>query len=107
MKSENRKLPVEFAYPFQEQIITQLKIPEGYTIEQLPENAKVEMLDGGGSFTYLATEQMGNIMCRLDLSINNTVYSPQRYKYLRNIFAELEEKLQEQIVLRKLDDDEE
>jgi hypothetical protein len=101
LKDKVRDLPLEFPYPLEEQVIIQIQIPEGYTIKSLPENLKVEMMDGGGSFTFLANEQMGNIICKFNLAINEAYFTPERYEFLKNIFESVEQKLKEAIILIK------
>ena len=100
-KSENRELPIDFPYPFSEQIITNLTLPEGYLVDGLPENIRIVLPDGGGSFNYRASESGGKLQVTSKLELKKTFFLPTDYGALRNFFSMVEEKMGEQVVLKK------
>lgn len=101
LKLEERTLPIEFAYPFTEQLITNLAIPEGYAVEGLPEGIRVSLPEKAGSFSYRVSESNGKIQVTSKMSIAKTFFLPEEYAGLRNFFSLVEEKMGEQIVLKK------
>lgn len=100
-KGEGRVLPVEFAHPFSEQVITSLTIPEGFSVDGLPENIRVALPDKAGSFSYRVSESQGKIQVTSKVDLNKTFFLPEEYQGLKDFFSLVEEKMGEQIVLKK------
>lgn len=100
-KRETRVFPVDFPYPLDEKQVYRLNIPEGYEVESLPEELLIQLLDEAGSFQFLCQAKSGQLQLMIWLRLNDTFFPPGEYAALRNFFARVEQKLQEQIVLRK------
>lgn len=100
-KSEKRTSPIEFDYPFNEQIIINIFIPEGYQIDGAPENMNVSLPEDAGSFQYRLSEAQGKIQIISKYQLKHTFFLPSDYPTIRNFHTMIEEKLGEQIVLKK------
>lgn len=100
-KSEKREFPVDMAYPFKDQYIFELNIPEGYGVEELPENVSMTLLDKAAKFQFLATEKAGTVQIVSKVILTRTVYSPEEYKSIREFYDAIVEKHASQIVLKK------
>ena len=100
-KAEERTLPVEFPYPFSEQLVTNLAVPEGFIVDGLPESIRVALPEDGGSFMYRVSEAGGTVQITSRLEVGKTFFLPEEYAALRNFFSLIEEKLGEQVVLKK------
>jgi len=102
-KSEERKYPVNFAYPFGNQFIINLKYdPVLYEIESLPEGTKFGLPNKTATVRYAAQEKAeGWIQVTCNLSVSGTLFSSEEYIGLRTLFDMTAEKLGEQIVLKR------
>lgn len=101
-KRQERLYPVNIPYPFTEQYILKLNLPEGYQVEELPKNARVSLPDGGGSFHFVAQESKpGEIQVTSSLTIKKLNYGPMEYTAVKELFDLMVEKIGEQIVLKR------
>ncbi|HFA51895.1 MAG TPA: DUF3857 domain-containing protein [Bacteroidetes bacterium] len=100
-KVEERTLPIEFPYPQTEQVITNLTLPEGYAVEELPESVKLSLPEAAGSFSYRVSEINGKVQIISKVVMKKTFFLPEEYAALRNFFSMVEEKQAEQVVLKK------
>ena len=100
-KPESRTLPVEFEYPYSEQIIVNLTIPEGHVVDGAPESVKMVLPEAAGSFEYRFSDQGTKVQVICKYSLNKTFFLPEEYAALRNFHSMIEEKLGEQVVFKK------
>ncbi|MCG6188637.1 DUF3858 domain-containing protein [Maribellus maritimus] len=101
-KLEERKYPVDFAYPLNNKLTFSFTVPENWTVESIPENITMGLPDNAGKFLY-SIQQMGNrIIFNQSLTISNSIFLPQQYKSLKEFFRLLVDKQNEQIVLKKI-----
>ncbi|MEL6656726.1 MAG: DUF3857 domain-containing protein [Bacteroidota bacterium] len=98
---EKRDYPIDFPYPFEEKSIYTYDMPEGYAVESLPEQTSVNLPNGAATLNYLCKERDGQIKIIIQFRVQKTLFPPEEYPALRDLFEELENKMQEQIVLRK------
>jgi hypothetical protein len=101
-KQENREYPVDFVYPTQDKYNVSLQIPEGYTIETLPEPKAMAMPENLAKFSYNITKNNNQIQLMYSFDINQAIISPDYYEALKNFFKELVNKQNEKIVLKKI-----
>jgi hypothetical protein len=100
-KAAERKMVVDFAYPFDEHFIFTYTLPEGYVIEELPKSTRYQWADKSIRFEYIVTAKEGTVQLLCRLFIQRAVFAPEEYKDLRNTFAQIVAKQNEQIVLKK------
>ena len=98
---ENRKFPVDFAYPQQENYILTLQIPEEYQVEELPKSEKIVLPDGAGSFTVMAVQQDNKIQLTANYVLTKILFVGEEYYLLKDFVAKIMAKQSEQIVLKK------
>lgn len=101
-KTEKRIYPIEIAYPFSEQLIVNINIPEGYIVEELPENLNLQMPDKAAKCTYsISKKEENKLQIVLRAKVNKLIFYPEEYEGIKNFYDLISEKLQEQIVLKK------
>lgn len=100
-KQETREYPVDFVYPHQDKYNISLTIPDGYTIETLPQPAAMAMPDGLGKFSYNISKNNNQVQLLYSLDINQAIISPEYYEALKNFYKEIVNKQTEKIVLKK------
>jgi len=78
-----------------------MDIPEGYVVDELPKSAKVVFNGDQGYFEYLLAQQGDKIQMRCRVRLNKAQFPPEDYGNLRDFFAFIVKKENEQIVLKK------
>ena len=100
-KLENRKFPVELPAPLMDTYLFQFKLPEGFEVEELPESQNLVLPDGGGKFMFISGVQGDEVQVMIRLQLAKTVYLPQEYAGLKELFNLIVMKQEQQIVLKK------
>lgn len=100
-KLENRKFPVEFPAPIADTYIFKIKIPEGYEVAELPKSQNMILPNKGGKYQFIVGQQDEYIQVMVRLSLSKTVYLPEEYPALKELFNQVVAKQQEQIVLKE------
>ncbi len=100
-KEENRIYPIDFIYPTYRKYAINLKIPEGYVVESLPENTKVQFNGTEGEFFYIVKAQGETIQVSVVMDLNKTLILPEEYLEFKRFFELSHEKQTEKIVLKK------
>lgn len=100
--AEQRLYPVDFPYPMMERYISNITLPEGYVLDELPESLRVRSEDGSISCLFTASSNQTNqIGINLQVSIDRTVYQPDEYVILRQIFKKIIELQETTLVIKR------
>jgi hypothetical protein len=100
-KLEERAYPVNFPYPFAEQRLVFVNIPEGYSVEELPKSIRLNLPNSGGKFEYLVNQAGAKVSIITKMEISQLVYQPEEYETIKNFFNLILEKQGEQLVFVK------
>lgn len=100
-KLEERKFPVDFGFPTEENYRITVAFPKEYTLDKAPKNEKIVLPDNAGSFTFLFAQEEGKIMINSKISINKALFTSEEYHQLKELFKNIVRKQAEQIVLKK------
>ena len=98
---ESREYPVDFVYPNSKKITVLLDIPEGYTVESVPENVALALPDQMGLFSYTTEFADGKLKCQIQQNINVHMVPAQLYPSLKEFYGTMVQKQLEQVVLVK------
>ncbi|WP_316820661.1 DUF3857 domain-containing protein [Pedobacter gandavensis] len=101
-KLEDRKFPVDFGYPTEENYRFNLEFPAGYQLDKLPKNEKIKMADDSAIFSYLTAMEGNTLQISSKISIKKAVYTAEEYKELQEFFKNIVRKQAEQVVLKKI-----
>jgi hypothetical protein len=101
-KSEKREYPVDFATPFDVFHIAKIKIPEGFKVEELPQQKVMSLPNGCGKFLYNITQFGSDLNFSSQLTISKSMILPEDYPALREFYSQIIAKQAEQIVLKKI-----
>ena len=101
-KSEQRRHPVDFGYPWKDRYIITINLPKGYTVESLPENGIFTFGDDLGSFKYLISNTNNTIQISTEMVINSSIITPDLYQGLKEFYAMVVSKENEKVVLAKI-----
>lgn len=101
-KNANRFYPVEMPYKWDHTFILTMQIPEGYEVQQLPEQV-VAKLDENESafFEYRISQSASTVSLRSRIKFTRTFFSNEEYQNLREFFTIIVNKQSERIVLKK------
>jgi len=100
-KLEQRKFPVDFAYPFKETYRITVNFPEDYEIDKLPKGGIYKLPEENGSFAITYLTEGKTLMVKSSISVNKSLYTPEEYFDLQALFKAIVEKQAEQIVFKK------
>lgn len=99
----NRSYPVEMPYAQNETIMSTLMVPEGYIVDELPKQMRVNLDEKGKSFfEYRITNSGGVISFLSKINIDKTFFLPEEYSMLREFFNLIVKKQSELIVFKKI-----
>ena len=100
-KLEERLYPVEYAYKKEITYMLNFTIPQGYKLEEKPENEVVSLPDNAAKFTYRISVMGNRIQVMSKYSVNKLIYTSEDYGFLKEFFNHIVTKHSEQIVLIK------
>ncbi|EMR04352.1 DUF3857 domain-containing transglutaminase family protein [Cesiribacter andamanensis] len=100
-KLEERLFPVNFGCPLEQMLMYEIELPEGYSVEQLPEPAIVTLPDRSATFRF-NVQQMGNkVNVTSMMQIRKPLYLADEYQQLKEFYSRMLAKQNEQLVLVK------
>jgi len=98
---EDRKYPVNFNYMVSEHHVFNYTIPEGYTVESLPQPATLKMPDNSVVVTYNITSDGKKIKLDYSYEVNKVLFLQTDYKNIKSLFDQIVKKHAEQVILKK------
>lgn len=97
-----RKLPIEFNYPYSYRITSSIRLPENYKIEEMPKSGKLTLNNNNGVINYIIQHNNGLIEVSYRFDLNQTIFPFSDYQFLQNFFTEVVNKNNALIVLKKI-----
>jgi len=101
-KAEKRENVVDFIHPEKTTYVFNFDIPEGYTVESMPDPVKMVLHDQAGMFRFNIGVVGNKISVNSTLSITKTMFTAEEYADLREFFTRIVAKHAQQIVLKKV-----
>lgn len=101
LKQEKRKLPIEFIVPVKNNYRLTLTIPEGYEVDEIPESINVSTPDKTANLKYIVRVTGNKIQLTHSWQIKKSFYPQTKFGELKEFYALLVSKQNEQIVLKK------
>lgn len=102
-KLKERKYPVDFGFTIKENEMNIITIPEGYSVEELPESCKIGLPEGKVVYMFSVRKLNENqIHVVSNLIINKPVLYAEDYENLKELFNLIIEKEKQQIILKKI-----
>jgi len=101
-KLDERNFPVDFDFPKEENYKFILNIPSGYVVDKLPTSISYKLGDNSASFSYNVVHSDSQILINSKIAIANTLYDPNQYFEIKELFKKIVEKQAELIVFKKL-----
>ncbi|MEL7145426.1 MAG: hypothetical protein AAFO69_03590 [Bacteroidota bacterium] len=99
--SDERMMPVDFAYKQSERYIATITLPDNYEIDELPESTVFQIPNKDMQFQYSVTSVGKKISIISSFKINGLFYPKEGYDGLKKFFEMMVSKQSEQIVLKR------
>jgi len=99
-KLELRQYPVDFVTPSEKTQVLRLEIPEGYEVEQMPKDIKMNLPGNTASFQMQSSINGNVIQILFKLAINKAIFNQPEYPDLKAFFNELVKKQSEMLIIR-------
>ncbi|WP_420581368.1 hypothetical protein [Reichenbachiella sp.] len=100
-KSKERKYPIDFSTQKDISLMITLKVPEGYSVENLPSPEKIYLGEKSIEFSYLVSEQFGNVQLRVDYHLNQVIFTEMDYENLQTFYSKILQIVDQPVVLVK------
>jgi len=88
-KLNERVFPVDWGMPSETKFILNLKLPEGYNIENPPPNITLALPDQGGSFKTLYETSDNSFTFLHTISFKKSIYQPDEYPSLKELYNQI------------------
>jgi len=101
-KAEERQYPIDFAFPRKRKTMLNIKFPEGYTAESLPEAVTMALPKGMGAYRFNISKSADGINVLVSRDINTAIIPQLYYADLKEYFKRIVDKETEKVVLTKI-----
>jgi len=101
-RQQTRKLPVNFTYQQDIQYSNRIAIPEGYKVEDIPENLSIALPQGDCRFLFSASLMNEEVVINARLMLNRIIFPPEEYLELKSFFDAIIKKQEQKLVLKKI-----
>lgn len=96
-----REMPVEYPYKYSINMVTKVKLPEGYQVEEMPKQVIMATEDNALNVRANFMVQANDFIVQFRMNVNKTLFLPSEYEALRHIYDTVVEKCGEIVVLNK------
>ncbi len=103
-KNDNRSFPVDYNFPFSENLVYSMTIPEGWVVDELPQSVVHRLPDNTGEFRRLIQADGNTIMMNYIFRIKKYRFMPGEYGELKKMYDQMAAMLDANIVLKKQTD---
>lgn len=97
-----RLLPIEFSHPERIIQVTQLTLPEGYVVDEAPEQINAQTEDRMGTCRYSIKQEGNQVFINYTFTYNKLLHLIEEYKGVKAFWELVAEKNNEILVLKKI-----
>ncbi len=102
LTEEQRTLPAEFPHIETEALTSVITLPDGYEVEELPQNLVMKSEDGALSCLIASGVNGNTLSSRCQIQINKIFFAPNEYSAVKSFIDEVYKRLQDVIVIKKV-----
>ena len=88
-KLAERDFPVDWGMPSDERYIVNVHLPQQYILENPPQAMAIAMPNKGGNFFTAFDGDNQNFSFSYDTRFNKSIYSPEEYPYLKELYNKI------------------
>jgi hypothetical protein len=100
-KIEKRQFPIDFGVRTEKGYVTNIIIPDGYLVDEIPPAKLMVLPKNKGKFSYNVTQTGNRLTVVSNIQINERIFMQDEYPGLREFYNRIVAKQAEQIVLKK------
>lgn len=100
-KKEERFYPIEFSFPYNDKYSVKINIPEGYSVESIPQNESLVFGEKELAHKYILSHDETSITLALHDDVNVIILTNEFYTDLKSYYQKMVSKQNEKIVLKK------
>lgn len=100
-KMQERVYPVDFDMLEDKTVLTKIKVPEGFVVEELPESAALVLQGNALKFISSVSHSGNQIIVMSKLQVNKTLFQPFEYLELKEMYDRIIAKQSESVVLKR------
>lgn len=100
-KTEKRNYPIDYPFPYKDIYNFSIKIPEGYSVETIPEPKKIGITDGVVVYSINSIKSGDYIQVQITMEVNNIIIPASEYISLKTLYSEVLKSHNDKIVLKK------
>ena len=100
-KLEERNYPVDWGMPSEDRYSLAMHLPEGYVVENSPQNLSLAMPNNGGKFTVVYSANESSFTFSYVTTFNKSVYDPNEYPYLKELYNKMILSQKAEMIFRK------
>lgn len=97
-----RVLPVEFPYPYKFTMLCTLTLPEGYEVEELPQQQFIRAEGDKMQCRYMIQQQENTVTLNYIFTLKSFIFPSEQYSQLQEMWSKVIEKNNALIVLKKI-----
>lgn len=97
---ESRSFPVDFAFPRAFEMTAEIRLPDGFEIDEMPSDVLLRLPQQGGTFERTAEVREGVLHLSARRTIQRTIYQPGDYSGLKRHYDRMIAAEQDMVVLR-------
>jgi transglutaminase-like putative cysteine protease len=101
-KQEEREYPVDYGFPSSDKYSITIQIPDGYTVESLPEPIAIAMEDNLGMFKFIVAASQNTLQLVITHQIDAAIIPVGHYSMLQEYYKGMIAKMNEKIVLKRI-----
>ncbi|OOQ59875.1 DUF3857 domain-containing protein [Mucilaginibacter pedocola] len=100
-KLTERLYPVDWGMPSDDRFILNMHLPDGYEVESAPQGLGISLPNGGGKFITNFAGEGNNFTFSNVFQLNKSVYEPEEYPYLKELYNKVIAAERAEIVFKK------
>jgi hypothetical protein len=100
-KQDQRVYPIDYGTLKENILLVKLTVPEGYSVEEVPQSKVIALPNGGGRFLFSSAVMGNTINITSNFQINKTLFVQDEYLVLKEFYNQVVAKQSEQIVIKK------
>lgn len=101
-KLEKRDYPVDFSTVSKAKYSTSIKLPDGYTVESIPESFAIGLPEELGTYKFKVINKGDRVEVLSEMAINSVIIPAHFYEELKEFYKQIVKINTEQIVLKKV-----
>ncbi|WP_179344146.1 DUF3857 domain-containing protein [Winogradskyella ursingii] len=100
-KLDKRNYPIDFVTPFNDKYLVNIKLPENYVVDSMPQSEIIEFNNGIATYSFIGKQNGSFLQFNITLELNNSLIDPADYEIFKDFYEKIIQKQAEQVVLKK------